>query len=147
MTTANGFRQCWGVFRLVSKDDRGFTLIEVVAAIAIVAVLAGVIFQIISGSIRSTHRAQSLANAGALAQSLLARVGNEIPLREGQLDVDTDLGLHWHLQMRRYGDAEDRKQWPVAAYIVTAEVTLQNNPSSRSVTLTTLRLGAKETAP
>jgi general secretion pathway protein I len=140
-----------GIFRLKrllvthrsSQRDGGFTLVEVILAIAILALSAGVIFPVMSDSIRNTHRADALADASTLAQSLLAKVGNEIPLQEGELRGQTGKGLQWRLQMLRYGDAADRKQWPVAAYTVVAEVSWDPRPASRPVELRTLRLGAK----
>jgi general secretion pathway protein I len=132
--------------RRVRRDD-GFTLVEVVVAIAILALMAGVIFRVNSDSIRNIHRADALADASALAQSLIAKVGTEIPLREGETRGRSGTGLQWRVQMKRYGDATDRAQWPVAAYTVMAEVTLRDSPDTQPVALMTLRLGPKEAAP
>jgi general secretion pathway protein I len=132
--------------RRVRRDD-GFTLVEVVVAIAILALMAGVIFRVNSDSIRNIHRADALADASALAQSLIAKVGTEIPLREGETRGRSGTGLRWRVQMKRYGDAMDRAQWPVAAYTVMAEVTLRDSPDTQPVALMTLRLGPKEAAP
>ena len=129
------------------RRDRGFTLVEVVVAIAILALMAGVIFRVNSDSIRNIHRADALADASALAQSLVAKVGIEIPLREGETRGQSGAGLQWRMQMKRYGDAADRAQWPLAAYTVTAEVTLRDGPDTQPVALMTLRLGPKEAAP
>jgi general secretion pathway protein I len=129
------------------RSNSGFTLVEVVVAIAILALMAGVIFRVNSDSIRNVHRADALANASTLAQSLIAKVGTEIPLREGETRGQSGAGLQWRVQMKRYGDAADRAQWPLAAYTVTAEVTLRDGPDTQPVALMTLRLGPKETAP
>lgn len=126
------------------RRDHGFTLVEVVVAIAILALMAGVIFRVNSDSIRNIHRANVLADASALAQSLIAKVGTEIPLREGEVRGQSGAALQWRLQMKRYGDATDRTQWPLAAYTVVAEVTLHDEPDSQPVALMTLRLGPKE---
>jgi general secretion pathway protein I len=128
------------------RGDRGFTLVEVVVAIAILALMAGVIFRANSDSIRNIHRADALANASAMAQSLIAKVGTEIPLREGEVRGQSSAGLQWRVQMKRYGDATERAQWPVAAYTVVVEVAMRDSFNTRPVTLTTLRLGPQETA-
>jgi prepilin-type N-terminal cleavage/methylation domain-containing protein len=128
------------------RRDSGFTLVEVVVSIAILALLAGVIFRVNSESLRNMHRADALADASALAQSLIAQVGDEISLQEGEVRGESTTGLQWRVHMQRYGDAADREQWPVAAYIVVAEVTLDDRLDSRPVALTTLRLGPKEVA-
>lgn len=129
------------------RRDRGFTLVEVVVAIAILALMAGVIFRVNSDSIRNIRRADALADASALAQSLIAKVGAEIPLREGEARGQSGATLQWRVQMKRYGDATDRAQWPLAAYTVMAEVTLRDGPDTQPVELITLRLGPKEAAP
>jgi general secretion pathway protein I len=129
--------------RQTIRRDCGFTLVEVVVAIAILALLAGAIFRATSDSIRNMHRADALTDASALAQSLLAKVGNEIPLEVSELRGQTGTELEWHLEIRPYDKAEDRKQWPVAAYVVVAEVTFRDEPAGRPVALKTLRLGPK----
>jgi general secretion pathway protein I len=129
------------------RRDRGFTLVEVVVAIAILALMAGVIFRVNSDSIRNIHRADALAAASALVQSLIAKVGTEIQLREGEVRGQSGNALQWRVQMKRYGDATDRAQWPLSAYTVVAEVTFRDDPDTRPVALMTLRLGPKEAAP
>jgi general secretion pathway protein I len=129
------------------RRDRGFTLVEVVIAIAILALVAGVIFRVNSDSIRNVQRADALADASVLAQSLIAKVGIEIPLREGQTRGQSSTGLQWRVQMKRYGDTTDRAQWPLAAYTVVAEVTLRDGLDIQPVALITLRLGPKEVTP
>jgi len=129
------------------RSDRGFTLVEVVVAIAILALMAGVIFRVNSDSIRNIHRADALTGASALAQSLIAKVGTEIPLREGEVRGQSGTALQWRVQMKRYGDATDRAQWPLSAYTVVAEVTFRSDPDTQPVALMTLRLGPKEAAP
>jgi general secretion pathway protein I len=126
------------------RRDRGFTLVEVVVAIAILAAMAGVIFRVNSDSIRNIRRADALADANALAQSLIAEVGAEIPLHEGEVRGQSGTGLQWRVQMKRYGDATDRAQWPLSAYTVMAEVTFRSNPDIQPVAPMTLRLGPKE---
>jgi general secretion pathway protein I len=129
------------------RRDRGFTLVEVVVAIAILALMAGVIFRVNSDSSRNIRRADALAEASALAQSLIAKVGSEIPLREGEVRGQSGTTLQWRVQMKRYGDAADRAQWPLAAYTVVAEVTLHDASDSQPLALMTLRLGPKEAVP
>jgi prepilin-type N-terminal cleavage/methylation domain-containing protein len=129
------------------RRDEGFTLVEVVVAIAILALVAGVIFRANSDSVRNIERADALANGSAIAQSLIAEIGAEIPLREGEVRGQSSNGLAWRVRMERYGDPTNRAQWPLAAYTVTAEVTLPDAADGQPVTLRTLRLGPKETWP
>jgi prepilin-type N-terminal cleavage/methylation domain-containing protein len=90
---------------------------------------------------RQTGQADRMAEAGTLAQSLLARFGPELPLGERQDAGLFDSGYHWRLSSRRFGDSNDRQQWPLSAYKVSVEVGWQDGFRERSYTLTTLRLG------
>jgi len=133
--------------RRLGQSASGFTLIEVVVAIAILALLAGSIFRANADSVHNMHRADALADAQVLAQSLMAKVGQEIALQEGETNGEAGNGLHWRLQINRYGDDADRREWPVAAYGVVVEVTQRDNTGKQHITLTTLRLGSKEASP
>jgi general secretion pathway protein I len=131
----NGTEQC---------KQAGFTLVEIVAALAILALSLSVLLQIISDGARRTDQAGRMAQAGLLAQSLLAKLGAELPLQPGETAGAFADGFRWRLRMEPYGDSVDRQQWPAGAYAVWAEVSWGDGGPERSVTLSTLRLGAKE---
>jgi general secretion pathway protein I len=124
--------------------EAGFTVIEVVAALTILAVALGVLLDVMSTSIRQTGRAETIAEAGSLARSLLAKVGTELPMHDGQITGQADHGFRWQVQIEPYGDGAGGREWPVAAHQVFAEVTWSDGPEARSIVLTTLRLGPKE---
>jgi general secretion pathway protein I len=124
--------------------DSGFTLVEVVVALAILALSVTVLLGVISDGLRRTDQAARTAQATALAQALLARLGTELPVQQGETSGELADGLHWRLRLTPYGDRADRDQWPVGAYHVSAEVSWGAGGAERSVLLTTLRLGAKE---
>ena len=62
-------RPACGVPNAAPSGQRGFTLIEVMAAFAIFAVLFGVLLQILSTSISNTRRSGDFTQAALLAQS------------------------------------------------------------------------------
>jgi general secretion pathway protein I len=128
------------------RNDDGFTLLEVIVALAILAFSSSVVFEVISNGIWRTRQAETGAQADLLVQSLLAEVGAEIPLREGQATGQFAGGFGWRLRIERFGDATDRQQWPLSAYTVMAEVLWDDASEKRSVTVKTLRLGARENA-
>lgn len=133
--------------RRLARPDGGFTLVEVVVAIAILALLAGSIFRVNADSVRNVHRADGLADAQVLAQSLIAKVGHEIALEEGETNGEASNDLQWRLQIKRYGDDADRQQWPVAAYLVAVNVTVRDNTGEQHIALMTLRLGRRDASP
>ncbi|HEY2034722.1 MAG TPA: type II secretion system protein [Rhizomicrobium sp.] len=124
----------------MSRNERGFTLIEVLVALAILAVSLAVVFQIISSALDRARKDRDEATASALVQSLLARVGSEIPLREGERDGVYSNGFRWDVRIARYGTAEDRKAWPVDAFAVRAEVSWRDGTRTQTRALSTLRV-------
>jgi hypothetical protein len=99
----------------------------------------------IGNALRQTGQADRMAEAGSLAQSLLARLGPELPLGERQDAGQFANGFHWRLNSQRFGDASDRQQWPMSAYKVSVEIGWHDGFRERSFVLTTLRFGPKET--
>jgi general secretion pathway protein I len=126
--------------------EAGFTLVEIIVALAILALSLSVLFFVISNGVVQTGRAEVAAEATSLAQSLLAEVGVSRPLRNGQSAGQFDTGLSWRLRMEPYVGTSDPRQLPVNAYRVSAEVFWRDGGEDKSVVLTTLRLGAKDGA-
>jgi prepilin-type N-terminal cleavage/methylation domain-containing protein len=63
--------------------EAGFTLAEVLVALAVLALSWGLLLQQMGHGLRRTDVAGRAGEATALAQSLLARVGADLPLRLG----------------------------------------------------------------
>lgn len=126
------------------NDEAGFTLVEVIVALAILALCLGVLLGVISHTAWQTAQAERLARAGLLAQSLLATVGTEMPIRAGETSGEFPDGFHWRVKTQPYGEGAKREQWPVGGYTVLVEVSWNDGFNGRSVALSTLRLGAKE---
>lgn len=122
----------------------GFTLVEVIVAIAILSVALSGLLAAIGNALRQTAQSDRMAEAGSLAQSLLARLGPEVPLGERHDVGQSANGFRWRLNCQGFGDANDRQQWPMSAYEVSIEVSWNDGFRERSFTLTTLRLAPKE---
>lgn len=125
------------------KGEDGFALVELLVSLVILALALGTAFEAISIGLRNTAKAERLAKASSLAQSLLARTGSEIRLQSGIITGEFNASFRWKLHTTPYGEDADRKAWPVNAYTVQAEVTWSEGTREQSVTLTTLRLGPK----
>ncbi len=119
---------------------RGFTLLECLIALAILAAATGGLYQSLASMAAAGRRSTMELRAAALARSLLDRVGTDITLAEGRQH-----GTGWSLLITRHGSPEDRAAWPVAAYDVVA--TLHPDRPGRELSLATIILGPKGQAP
>jgi general secretion pathway protein I len=136
--------RCLASIKRKAQNQKGFTLVEVVAAIAILALALGVLLEMIGNGIRGTVQSARMIQAGSLARALLAQLGTEIPIREWQGTGEFPGGFRWHVKLQNFGDAGDRQQWPMNAYRVSIAVNWDDGARERSFTLATLRLSPKE---
>lgn len=124
----------------------GFTHLEVIVALAVLSVSLTLILRTLSGGFHHQQRAATLANATAFAQSLLARIGSDLPLNAGRQSGSLPNGFWWEVQVIPYGDGADLQAWPVAAYSMTVRVFEREGAEKEAFALTTLRLGRKAAA-
>lgn len=137
----------FGTDTIVQSGDAGFTIVETLVALAILALSLAVLFEVISTGLRQVARAERRAEAGLLVQSVLARVGTEIPLQARHVDGQLANGFRWRVHMEPFGDVADLREWPVSAYRVSAEIDWDDAIQKRSVVLTTIRLGPRASGP
>jgi type II secretion system protein I len=116
----------------------GFTLLEILVALVIFALAFGVLAQIIQTGLRQSAGARSITAATLLAQSELARVGVEVPLRAGPADGETETGMRWHTEVELIEQPNENQS--LATYQVQVTVTWGPSPAEQ-LTLTTLRTG------
>lgn len=121
------------------RRQPGFTLIEIIVALAILAVALGALFQAFSTGLRATAVADRKAAAVMLAQSLLDRIGQDIPLAAGERAGVSEGGLRWSIAIAPSPlIAPDRRaDSPLQPFDVVVTVT---GDGGRPLTLATLRL-------
>jgi general secretion pathway protein I len=85
----------------------GFTLIEVLLAFVVFALSFSVVLEIISGSMRSTVRARQYTEVALITQSVMDRVGLDIPLEAGARANGESGDYRWELQISPYAGAAD----------------------------------------
>jgi len=88
------------------KLSGGFTLLEVMLAFVIFALSFAVVLEIVAGSMRSVARANDDTEVALLAQTLMDRVGTEIPVEEGAYSGTSMDRYNWNMGITLY-DAED----------------------------------------
>ena len=127
--------------------EAGFTLLEVVVAVAIAGLALVGLFQAGSGGLFAVDTAARAEEALQRAQSHLAAVGRDAALVEGESSGDDGGGYQWRLQVQpaaqRQGVAADGVTPQNATlYSVLVSISWQSRGHERAVTLQTLRLGA-----
>jgi len=131
----------------VESGEAGFTLLEVIVAIAIFAMSMALIFQVISASVGRVGDSEQVSSARVLAQSLIARVGRDIPTRLGQVSGEQDGSLRWSLRQAPFRDGASSEDQRLIALEVTSKVSWGRAPFARSLEISTLRLVEKGRTP
>jgi general secretion pathway protein I len=127
--------------------EAGFTLVEVIVALAMLSVGLTVLLGIISSSLSRTGIAERTAEAASLAQSLLAQAGTELAIGAGERDGVFPHDYRWHLTMRPYPSPHQAPERAIALYQVTAQVGWGEGAEQRSFVLSTLRFGPRTVRP
>src|SRR5690242_4717851 len=129
-----------------SGGSRGFTLLEVVVALAIAGLALVGLFRAGSGGLFAVDTAARAEEAVQRAQSHLAAVGRDAALVEGEFTGDDGGGYRWALRIRPLTSRQSLAQDGVSTVTSSrfnGEVAISwpGDGGDRSVTLRTLRLG------
>ena len=128
--------------RIGSPRRRGFTLIEALAAFAILALSMGQLLRSISAGAENERRADFLMRATAAGQSHLAELGASLPLVIGETGGRYEDGLVWTLDVERDRAIAAAKGPPLlTAYRVRLEIR-PPGPSARKLTFVAEKLDA-----
>ena len=124
------------------RGRAGFTLIEILVALAILAATLGFAFEAISGGFSGLERARREQDALQLAQSLLARIGHDIRAHAGHA-ADTEDGFAWTVDIDP-ALIDPPPAGDLAAYPATVTVLWQDAGYERRVRLASVRLGPRD---
>ncbi len=122
------------------KRNSGFTLIEVLIAFAILAMVLGVVFRTLSTGLSHERTAGQVTARVLAARSILERLGADIPLEEGTIEGQLATGDRWTLTVSLLEPAEsdEIEAGPLNAYL--AELSIHGQ-DGRMLRLQTLKLG------
>ena len=84
-----------------SNSQGGFSLVEVIVALAIVALMLGTVYQVATGSVRSTAKGDDYLRALTTAQSVLAQASAQPVLRVGTTLGSSD-DVAWSRSIKPY---------------------------------------------
>jgi len=130
-----------------AKGEAGFTLVEVIVALAVLSLGLSVLLGMISTGLGRTASAERMAAAGSLAQSLLSEVGTDLPIKTEERNGLFPNGYRWHLKMRLYDNTKEREERPIGLYQISAGIEWDEGTERRSFALSTLRLGPRTQRP
>lgn len=120
---------------------RGFSLLEVLVAFTILAMLLGALFEVFSAGMGAARHGDRYTRAVEIARSRLAMTGAEDAPYPGASDGYSDDGFHWRTTVSEYrDDALVDEELPVTPLTVEVEVTWEEGSALRSVTLTSMLL-------
>ncbi|MBU1211979.1 MAG: prepilin-type N-terminal cleavage/methylation domain-containing protein [Alphaproteobacteria bacterium] len=131
-----------GSMRHRISRDAGFTLLEALLALVILAAVLVVLYQAMAGNWHSIGAAEREKEALLVARSELARAGVETPLAPGTTSGKADNGLDYQVTISPYldGDADWRNPIPEAYWVrVTVSWRSGLRPLPRTLELTTLK--------
>lgn len=122
------------------RQQQGFTLIEVMAAFGMFALLFGLMMQILSTSMGNTRRAGDYTQAAMWAQSKLDTLGLEEMIEPGTYSGRFDDRFSFEMEITEELIADERAldllELPLALYKVSLVVKWENN---REVVFETLK--------
>ena len=124
---------------------RGFSLLEVLVAFTILAMLLSALFEVFSAGLNAARAGDRFTRAAVIAQSRLAAVGMVESLQEGVSSGSTDDAYHWRVMVGEYLDDQlpliDAVLQPLT---VVVEVYWEEGDNARSVSLTSMLLGSRQ---
>ncbi len=142
--TSHGLCRTAGLtlWRLPDRS-RGFTLVEVMAAFALFAIIFAVVLQILSTALSNTRSSAEFTDAALWAQSKLESVGVEEPLEPGRWTGSFNDTYDWELTVEPYMVSDERgidpDDFPVSLYWVTLEIMWGDENRQREAVFDTLR--------
>jgi len=124
------------------KASRGFSLLEVLVAFTILAMLLGALFQVFSGGLHAARSGDRYTRATVIAQSALSALSVEYPPQEGVSSGTTDDGFDWRVSVGPYSDdLLSVAESPLQPYLVNVQVFWEEGGDAHSVSLESMLLG------
>jgi general secretion pathway protein I len=121
----------------LANDDDGYTLVEVLVALAILSLSLTVLLGIFSQSLARSHESERAAAARVLGQSLLAHAEADPATRLGHTEGESDDGLAWSLDVAPYRQRDDDK---ATLHAATITVTVSWEDGAHALALSSMRL-------
>jgi len=128
---------------LVMRKHGGFTLLETLVALAVLAISLGVIYQIFGTSLRNMQYAKEYSYAQMLAESKLSELGKGIPVFEGSFEGRFDEKYFWQMQVSQLPSTRKDGADEIKKYRIDFKILWESNKVQRFIDIPTYRLSSE----
>jgi len=137
-------------------EQRGFSLLEVLVAFVIVALVATALFNTFGAALRNGAAAEEWSRALVLAESRLSMASTATPLREGtDQGVDDESGMRWQAEVKPYVPPDPNQDlerasetMPTRMYRIVVDVSFPGTGGrDRNVELATIKVAPRNLSP
>lgn len=124
----------------------GFTLLEVLVSMAILAICLTVIMQLFSGGLRSGHLSEDYIRAVFLAREKMEEVLVQKEIVPGAEEGESDSGYKWLVKIHSEKEEEEVvPKLPFGFFDIQVSVMWREGERTKSFTLHTLRIAKEQT--
>ena len=124
----------------MKRRERGFSLLEVIAAMLLLAITFAALMKVAGGSIALTRNADGHSQAALWARSLLDTVDITTPLRPGSSEGRFDSNYRWRLVVSPWSPGQVDANAPMRVVKLDLDVFWGGRPRERSAHFSTLRV-------
>jgi len=121
--------------------QKGFTLLETLVALSVLAISLGVTYQVFSSALRSSTLANDYAQASMYADSHLADIGKNVHLLPAVTEGSYNQRYSWKLEVEPVNQSNSRSAIEsIQRYQIILNVYWHANKGQRSIRAMTFRL-------
>ena len=128
-----------------TEKQLGFTLLETLVALSVLAITLGVLYQIFGTSLRNIQYAKDYSYAQMLAESKLSEIGKGIPVVEGSYEGEIGDKYTWVMNVEPVVNFGGNNKELVFAFKVMFTISWGTYGKHRSIDILTYRLSTGET--
>lgn len=130
-----------------SKSAQGFSLLEILVAFVMMALVVGTLLQLFGSSMRNVALSDEYSFAIQIAESRLQAVGSEIKVEQGsERGSEEGTPYNWVVEMEPVELHEDQEDFSLSVqpYRVSVVVAWDSDGKKRQFALSSLRFGEAE---